>query len=131
LFFLARYDDGWMGDRGTINLWPRPGSNRLAGTLVLDLESPAPLGATKVHFRLPDGRVVNVRVPGHGSTTVRLPVCSNGPWAMGFQSKMRGFLNDRPVSVKAGIPRFVPDNSGCSAAPQQQPAPPGSPGQTA
>jgi hypothetical protein len=131
LFFLARYDDGWMGDRGTINLWPRPGSNRLAGTLVLDLESPAPLGATKVHFRLPDGRVVNVRVPGHGSTTVRLPVCSNGPWAMGFQSKMRGFLNDRPVSVKAGIPRFVPGNSGCSAAPQQQPAPPGSPGQTA
>ena len=120
-----------MGDRGTINLWPRPGSNRLEGTLVLELESPAPLGATKVQFRLPDGRVVDVRVPGHGSTTVRLPVCSRGPWAMGFQSKMRGFLNERPVSVKAGIPRFVPGNSGCSAAPQQQAVPPGSPGQTA
>jgi hypothetical protein len=131
LYFLARYDDGWMGDRGTINLWPRPGSDRLEGTLVLDLESPAPLGATKVHFRLPDGRVVHVRVPGHGSTTVRLPVCSHGPWATGFQSKMRGFLNNRPVSVKAGVPRFLPGNTGCSAAPEQQPASPGSPGQSA
>jgi hypothetical protein len=131
LFFLARYDDGWMGDRGTINLWPRPGSHRLEGTLVLDLESPAPLGATSVQFRLPDGRVVHVRVPGHGSTTVRLPVCSQGPWATGFHSKLRGFLRDRPVSVKAGVPRFVPGRSGCSAAPEQKPAPPASAAQTA
>ncbi len=53
LFFLARYDDGWMGDKGTINLWPRPGSDRLEGTLVIDLESPPPLGATTVQFQPP------------------------------------------------------------------------------
>ena len=46
-------------------------------------------------------------------------------------SGVRGFLNNRPVSVKAGIPRFIPGDSGCSAVPQQRPAPPGSPGQTA
>jgi hypothetical protein len=131
LFFLARYDDGWMGDKGTINLWPRPGSDRLEGTLVLDLESPAPLGATTVQFQLPDGRVVHARVPAHGSTTVRLPVCSQGPWATGVLSKLRGFLRERPVSVKAGVPRFVPGRSGCSAAPQQRPAPPVAAGQTA
>jgi hypothetical protein len=44
---------------------------------------------------------------------------------------MRGFVRDRPVSVKAGIPRFVPGSSGCSAAPEQKPAPPVSPGQAA
>lgn len=131
LFFLARYDDGWMGDRGTINLWPRPGSDRLEGALVLDLESPAPLGATTVQFRLPDGRVVHVRVPGHGSTTVRLPVCSQGPWATGVHSKLRGFVRERPVSVKAGVPRFVPGRSGCSAAPELEAAPPASAAQTA
>ncbi len=131
LFFLARYDDGWLGDRGTIDLWPRVGTNRLEGTLVIDLQSPAPLGATKVHFQLPDGRAVHVRVPAHGSTTVRLPVCSQGPWATGFHSRMRGFLNDRPVSVKAGVPRFLPGPTGCSAAPKQQPAPLSSPDQTA
>lgn len=131
LFFLARYADGWMGDRGTINLWPRPGSDRLEGTLVLDLESPAPLGATTVNFHLPGGRLVHARVPSRGSTSVRLPVCSQGPWVTGVQSKMRGFVRDRPVSVKVGVPRFVPGRAGCSAAPEQQPAPPGAPGQTA
>jgi hypothetical protein len=131
LFFLARYDDGWMGDRGSINLWPRPGSDRLEGTLVLDLESPAPLGATTVHFRLPDGRAVHVRVAGDGSTTVRLPVCSRGPWLTGIRSKMRGFVGERPVSVRAGVPRFVPGHSGCSAAPEQGPSAPGSAGETA
>jgi hypothetical protein len=131
LYFLARYDDGWMGDRGTINLWPRPGSDRLEGTLVLDLESPAPLGATTVNFQLPGGRKVHVQVPGHGSTTVRLPVCSQGPWVTGFQSKLRGFVRERPVSVKADVPRFIPGRSGCTAAPEQQPAPPGSAGQAA
>jgi hypothetical protein len=131
LYFLARYDDGWMGPKGTINLWPRPGSDRLEGTLVIDLESPAPLGATTVQFRLPDGRVVHVRVPSHGSTTVRLPVCSHGPWVAGVHSNPRGFVRDRPVSVKAGVPRFVPGRSGCSAAPQQEPAPPASADQTA
>jgi len=131
LFFLGRYDDGWMGDKGTIDLWPRPGSDRLEGTLVLDLESPAPLRATTVQFQLPGGRVVHVRVPAHGSTTVRLPVCSQGPWATGVHSKLRGFLNDRPLSVKAGIPRFVPGRSGCTARPEQHPAPPVADGQTA
>ena len=124
LYFLARYDDGWMGDRGTINLWPRPGSDRLEGTLVLELESPASLGPTTVQFRLPDGRVVDVRVSGQGSTTARLPVCSQGPWVTGVHSKLRGFIRERPVSVKAGVPRFVPGRSGCSAAPEQAPAPP-------
>ena len=132
LFFLARYDNGWLGDRGTINLWPRPGSDRIEGTLVIELESPAPLKATTVNFHLPGGRVVHARVPSHGSkTTVRLPVCSQGPWVTGVQSKMRGFVHDRPVSVKAGIPHFVPGSSGCSAPPEQQPAAPGAPGQTA
>ena len=131
LFFLARYDDGWMGDRGTINLWPRPGSDRLEGTLVVDLESPAPLGATTVNFHLPGGRVVHARIGAGGSTTVRLPVCSDGPWSTGVQSKMRGFVGQRPVSVKAGVPRFSPGPSGCSAAPEQQPARPGAPGQSA
>jgi hypothetical protein len=50
---------------------------------------------------------------------------------MGVHSKLRGFLNDRPLSVKAGIPRFVPGSSGCTARPEQHPAPPVADGQTA
>ena len=131
LFFLARLDDGWMGDRGTINLWPRPGSNRLEGTLVIDLESPAPLGATKVHFRLPDGRVVNVRVPGNGSTTG--PVCPSARPVLGNGLPVEDArLPERSPRQREGrCPALLPGRSGCSEAPQQQPAPPGSLGQTA
>jgi hypothetical protein len=131
LFFLARYDNGWLADRGTIDLWPRPGSKRIEGSLVLDLESPAPLKATTVDFQLPGKRVVHVRVPAGGSTSVRLPVCSNGPWVTGFRSKIRGFVGQRAVSVKAGVPRFVAGSAGCAAEPTQTPSPPGTADATA
>jgi thiamine transporter ThiT len=131
LFLLGRYHDGWLADRGTINLWPRPGSDRLRGTLVFDVESPAPLEATTLDLQLPGGRRVHVLVPAGGSTNVELPVCSRGPWATGFRSKVRGFVGARAVSVQAGVPRFVPGKKGCTAAPKQTPAPPGTPGATA
>lgn len=115
LFFLARHHDGWLGDRGSINLWPKPGIDGLRGTLLLTLESPAPLGATTVQFQIPGGRVVDVRVPARGSTLVRLPVCSRGPWVAGFRSRIRAFVGDRGVSVKAGVPRFVPGRVSCAA----------------
>ena len=123
LYFLARYDNGWLGDRGTINLWPRPGSDRLRGTLVFDVASPAPLKATTVDFHLPDGRLVHVAVAAGGSTTVRLPVCSMGPWVTGFRSKLRGFVGDHPVSVKASVPRLVAGGS-CAEQQKQAPTPP-------
>jgi hypothetical protein len=131
LFFLARYDNGWLGDRGTINLWPRPGHTGLSGTLVVNLESPAPLKATTVDFTLPGGRVVQTKVAAGGSTTVRLPVCSSGSWETGFHSRLRGFVGERPVSVKAGLPRFVPGAAGCTEQPKQVPALPASPVATA
>ena len=121
LFFLGRYDDGWLGDRGTIIVWPRPGSTSLHGTLVLELRSPVPLKAATVFFHLPGGRLLHTRVPAGGSATVRLPVCSRGPWATGFRSKMRGFLGDHSVSVKGGVPRFVA-GGGCTAPPRPAPA---------
>ena len=131
MFFLARYDNGWLADRGTIDLWPRPGSNRLRGTLVFDVESPTPLKATTVDLQLPGGRQVHVAVPAGGSTRVELPVCSKGPWVTGFRSKIRGFVGDRAVSVKAGVPRFVPGPAGCSEPPKQTATPEASASTTA
>jgi hypothetical protein len=131
LYFLARYDDGWLADRGTIDLWPRPGSNRLHGTLQLDFESPAPMKATTVDLQLPGGRKVHVAVPAGGRTRVALPVCSKGPWVTGFRSKIRGFVGDRAVSVKAGVPRFVAGEAGCNEPPKQTPLAPASPTATA
>ena len=130
LFFLARYDNGWLADRGTIDLWPRPGRNNLHGTLVLEFESPAPMNATRVDLQLPGGRKVHVAVPAGGLTRVELPVCSKGPWVTGFHSKIRGFVGEQAVSVKAGVPRFVPGEAGCTAEPKQTAVPPASPSAT-
>jgi hypothetical protein len=131
LFFLARYDNGWLADRGTINLWPTPGTDRLRGTLVFDVESPAGLNAATLDLQLPGGRQVQVRVPEGGTTRVELPVCSTGPWATGFHSKIRAFVGQQAVSVKASVPRFVPGGGGCAAEPRQTPSAPGSPAATA
>jgi hypothetical protein len=131
LFFLGRYDNGWLADRGTIDLWPRPGSDRLRGTLLLDVESPVGLNAATLDLQLPGGRQVHVRVPEGGTTRVELPVCAKGPWATGFRSKIRAFVGESAVSVKAGVPRFVPGAAGCTAEPRQTPSASGSPGATA
>ena len=131
LFLLGRYDNGWLADRGTINLWPKPGSDRLRGTLLFDVESPPGLNAATLDLQLPGGRQVHVRVPEGGTTKVELPVCSTGPWATGFRSKIRAFVGQSAVSVKASVPRFVPGATGCTAEPRQTPSAPGPPGATA
>jgi hypothetical protein len=75
--------------------------------------------ATTVDLQLPGGRKVHVAVPAGGTTRVELPVCSKGPWVTGFRSKIRGFIGERAVSVKAGVPRFVPGEAGCAEPPKQ------------
>ena len=130
LFFLARYDNGWLADRGTINLWPTAG-RPLRGTLAFDVESPPGLDAATLDLQLPGGRQVHVKVPAGGTTRVELPVCSRVPWATGFRSKIRAFVGQSAVSVKATVPRFTPGAAGCAAEPRQTPSAPGSPGATA
>jgi hypothetical protein len=127
LLFFGRYYDGWLAGRGTINLWPRPGSDRLEGTLALDLEAPVQVGGTTVHFRLSGGSEVHVRVPFRSTTAVRLPVCSRGPWAVDFRAKVGGYVGARPVSVKGGMPRFIPGRGGCAAEREREPALPPNP----
>jgi hypothetical protein len=123
LFFLSRYYDGWLGGRGSVNLWPRRGERRLEGELQLSIESPAPLGDASIVFGLPGGSKRRFHVPARSTIAVTLPVCSTGPWAAGFQSRVRGFLGDRGVSVRASVPRFVPRPGACP----ERPAPHSSP----
>jgi hypothetical protein len=113
LFFLSRYDDGWLGDRGSINLWPRAAGG-LEGELRLRIESPPPLGDARITFRLPGGDEHTFRVPARSAVDVTLPVCSRGSWTIDFTSEVRGFVGDRGVSVKSSVPQFVP-RAGCTA----------------
>lgn len=115
LLFTGRYYDGWLSSRGAVALWPRPGSDRVEGAFVLDLEAPAAAGVTTVRFVMPGGREQTVRVPAGRATSVTLPVCSRGPWAAGFRAPITGTVGARPVSVRSAVFRFVPERRVCSA----------------
>jgi hypothetical protein len=112
LLFAGRYHDGWLSDGGIVRIWPRPGTERLAGTLVLSIRAPVGLDGSTVRFHVPGRRDVTVRVP-RGGATVRFPVAARGPWTLGFRSRITGYIGVRPVSVKASIPRLVPGPCRC------------------
>ncbi len=124
LLFSGRFYDGWLGGSGAVTLWPRPGRDRLEGTLVLGLDALTQSAGATVHFSLPGGRLVDVRVPAKSARIVRFPVCGGGAWTAQFRARITGYAGTRPVSVHAGVPRFVPGTGGCAAASKQEPAVP-------
>ncbi len=125
LLFVGRYHDGWLSDQGIVRIWPRPGRDRLEGTLVLELEGPAQAADATVHFKVPGRGDVVVAVP-HEGATVRFHVSARGPWTLAFQAPITGYVGLRPVSVKASVPRLVPGPCRCPL-----PAAPRPPGQSA
>jgi len=116
LLFAGRFHDSWLSDRGAVTLWPAPGSGRLEGTLVIDLDARAQSEGATVHFRLPGGRLVDVRVAAGSAWTARFPVCSQGPWTAEFRARITGYVGTRPVTVRGGVPRFVPGGGACAAS---------------
>jgi hypothetical protein len=121
LLFSGHYYDGWLTSRGGITIWPQPGSSGVEGMFVLELEAPATGRESTVGFLLPGGRRVDVQVPSRASASLRLPVCSQGPWAASFAAPVTGYVGSRPVSVRAQSFRFVPGPGGCwpQARPRQ------------
>jgi hypothetical protein len=85
----------------------------------VELEAPATETGSTVRFALPGEQQFSVEVPPRSSASVRLPVCSLGPWAVSFAAPVTGYVGSRPVSVRAEAFRFVPDPGGCS--PQARP----------
>jgi hypothetical protein len=122
LFFPGRFHDGWLGEAGAVTLWPRLGRDRLEGALVLDLDARAQSAGATVHFTLPGGQLVDVRVPAGSARTASFPVCAQGAWTAQFRSRVTGYAGTRPVSVHAGVPRFVAGAGVCAAAPKHEPA---------
>jgi hypothetical protein len=60
-----------------------------------------------------------VQVPSRASASLRLPVCSQGPWAASFAAPVTGYVGSRPVSVRAQSFRFVPGGCSPQARPRQ------------
>jgi hypothetical protein len=109
LYAPGRYADGWLGLRGSFQLWPETA----AGVLTFDLTGPEGAPAAAVELtpsRLP-AREVIVR-PGQ-SAEVSVPVCGAGPWSMGFTAPSTGAVGGRYVSVQSSEPEYRADPTAC------------------
>ena len=114
LYAPGRFEDGWLGLLGSINLWPESESERLAGTLSFELQ--APEGADGVvTFRPQGGSAEEVVVAPGGAREVTFPVCADGPWKVEFEALSTGSVGGRYVSVMASEPTYRPDPAACAA----------------
>jgi hypothetical protein len=114
LYAPGRFEDGWLGLLGSINLWPESTSEGLAGTLSFELT--APEGAEGlVLFRPHGGAAEEIVVAPGGVREVSFPVCADGPWTVAFEAVSAGSVGGRYVSVRASEPTYRPDPSACGA----------------
>jgi hypothetical protein len=109
LYAPGRFADGWLGLRGSFQLWPVTES----GVLTFALTGPD--GAPPIAVELtPPGRPTREVIVGPGRTVqVSIPVCSAGPWSMEFEAPSTGAVGGRYVSVHSSEPEYRPDPSAC------------------
>jgi hypothetical protein len=109
LYAPGRFADGWLGLRGSFQLWPEAA----AGVLTFELTGPQEAPPVAVELDAPGlpGREVVVQ-PGRTSE-VSVPVCGTAPWSMDFVAPSTGAVGGRYVSVRSSEPVYRPDPSAC------------------
>ena len=114
LYAPGRYEDGWLGLLGSINLWPETVSEGLAGTLTFELTAPEESEGV-VTFRPQNGSIEEIVVAPGSAREVSFAVCANGPWEVAFEAPSTGSVGGRYVSLMASEPTYRPDPSACTA----------------
>jgi hypothetical protein len=111
LSFMAEgyFENGWLGRAGTLRVWPSTASGRLAGRVGFRA---TPKHATTLIVRGSSGRREYRLVPG-APTTISIPVCGRGPWAVTFTSTESRWDGGRFVSTPATPPVWKADPSAC------------------
>ena len=120
LYGLGWYSDGWLSARGSLAMWPRPESGRLAGTITMRLEGPKEFTRSVPMTIAWTGGRRSIDVAPGASVTVVIPVCATGPWQARIATTRPSFINLRAVSVYATRPVWRPDPAACAPAPRVQ-----------
>jgi hypothetical protein len=109
LYAPGRFADGWLGLRGSFQLWPETA----AGTLTFELTGPEGAPPVAVELTPPGMPAREVIVEPGRTATVTVPVCAAGPWEMGFVAPSTGGVGGRYVSVLSSEPAYRPDPEAC------------------
>jgi hypothetical protein len=113
-YMPGRYFDGWLALYGSAQLWPSETGGRLAGHLDFTLSLPKDADPVGITFRTPGASVRRIAVRAGKPVSVRLDVCTDGPWRADFKSSFtQGMIGTRFVSVRSTEPIFRPDPAAC------------------
>jgi hypothetical protein len=118
LVMLGRWHDGWLASGGEVGVWPGPGEQSLAGFLTFRVTDPSFARDAVLTFEEDEsagGGVHSTRLKKGTTSTVRVPVCADGPWHARFGLNFKAYAGSRVVTVHTGEPRFVADASACAA----------------
>jgi hypothetical protein len=110
LYAPGRFADGWLGLRGSFQLWPETA----AGLLTFALTGPEGAPPVAVELEPPGLPAREVIVQPGRSSQVSVPVCATGPWSMAFVAPSTGAVGGRYVSVQASEPVYRPDPDACA-----------------
>ena len=101
-----RTSDGWLVRRGFVRVW-QP-NIAVRGTVVLRVTNPRAQATLHLGLTAPSYRRTVRVLPGE-TVTIRVPVCSSGPWRLAYRADRATFVDGRVLSLRApSEPRFVP-----------------------
>jgi 4-amino-4-deoxy-L-arabinose transferase-like glycosyltransferase len=111
--FSGYFQDGWLGPRGTISLWPpRPGG-RVKGTVTFKVTAPAIDRPTNLRLAAPGRKVVELHLAPGSSRTLEVPICAQGEWHAFLAFDRSTYDGGRFVSVRSTRPTLERDSSAC------------------
>ena len=109
------FGSGLIAPASTLELWPEKAGGRIAGFLTFRAWTFRAVGPVKLSLSIPGAAKRRVRVRNGEKRSVRIAVCSNGPWRARMTAS-RGIIRGALlVSARASAPVWRADVGACAA----------------
>lgn len=118
VLYAAGFGSGWMAPRAALALWPSKTGGRLAGFLSFRATAARETGRAKLLLKFSDGVKRRVLLELGQPRSVRIAVCSQGPWmATIATTATRIRVNELSLieSAKASAPVWRENATACDA----------------
>ena len=107
------FSPGWIGPRVTLRVWPKKPGGHLAGFVSFRVRPIREIGPMALWLSLGDGRRHRVQIAVGESLSLRIPVCSEGPWMATIEAQPARTISRRLVSAHSTPPRWLEDRKAC------------------
>ncbi len=119
-FNSSGFGSGWMGPRASLALWPARVGGHLAELVAFRVATTRRVGPLTLTIALPDGAKRLVRLKPGNARSVRIAVCSTGPWHATITASKTHIRITKSglsvVSARASAPVWRKDAAACTKA---------------